>query len=584
MKHLFYTLVLLLAVSFGLSACKEKAYSPLLRMADSLANVLPDSAISLLAGMKEEMDGASEATQMYYRLLCIKANDKAYILHTSDSLILPVLRYYIEKDDRRHLPEAYYYAGRVYRDLEDAPQALEYFEKAMETLPKETDVLLKSKIYSQVGTLYLYQGLYNEALEVFKKKLACNVGMKDSVSMVYTLRDIGDAFRRMNENDSCLHYFQSAYDIGMKLQRRDFTSMIQSQIASLYTRLGRYEEANVALQDALENKERPNKSGIYTIAGTLYYARGNIDSAAYYFKALLDVGTIYSKETAHRSLAEIALSRGNSSLAAQHIRAYLQCNDSIRKITYTENAQRMHSLYNYRLREKENNRLKAENRKKDDYLWYGLIGFLGLSSLFMAYYQYSRRKQLQMKQQLQKIERIKEENYRKSQAYIDGNNLRIRKLEGELMKVHSTNEMLCQEIEKQKELIRQDNRRAEIEQDRSYLQKRRLAQSDICTRLNGRLRDSRGRIFITAEEWQSLRLALKNVYPDFFDKLDGLYSFSELQQQVCILIKFGFSPSEIAKLMERPKETITSIRRRLYSKVFQKEGKPEDWDIFVLSL
>ena len=91
---------------------------------------------------------------MYYRLLCIKANDKAYILHTSDSLILPVLHYYIEKDDERHLPEAYYYAGRVYRDLGDAPQALEYFEKAAEALPEDGGYKLKSKIYSQMGTLF----------------------------------------------------------------------------------------------------------------------------------------------------------------------------------------------------------------------------------------------------------------------------------------------------------------------------------------------------------------------------------------------------------------------------------------------
>ena len=131
---------------------------------------------------------------MYYQLLCIKANDKAYIRHTSDSLILLVLHYYIEKRDERHLPEAYYYAGRVYRDLEDAPQALDYFEKAIDALPINEGYQLKSKIYSQMGTLFLYQKTYDEALKMFKEAQKCDIALKDSANMVFNLRDIADSY------------------------------------------------------------------------------------------------------------------------------------------------------------------------------------------------------------------------------------------------------------------------------------------------------------------------------------------------------------------------------------------------------
>lgn len=131
------------------------------------------------------MKAESEATRMYYRLLCIKANDKAYIRHTSDSLILPVLHYYTEKKDEHHLPEAYYYAGRVYRDLEDAPLALDYFQKAIDALPDNKGYRLKSKIYSQMGTLFLYQKTYDEALKILKEARKCNIALKDSASMVF---------------------------------------------------------------------------------------------------------------------------------------------------------------------------------------------------------------------------------------------------------------------------------------------------------------------------------------------------------------------------------------------------------------
>ena len=80
-----------------------------------------------------------QATQMYYQLLTIKAKDKAYITHTSDSLIKNVVKYYEERKDRERLQETYYYAGRVYRDMGDEPQALEHLQKAIEKTKDCTD-------------------------------------------------------------------------------------------------------------------------------------------------------------------------------------------------------------------------------------------------------------------------------------------------------------------------------------------------------------------------------------------------------------------------------------------------------------
>ena len=104
----------LLACCLCLCACREGRYPRVLLQADSLAEVAPDSALRLLGGWVDSVWEAPEQVQMYYRLLTVKAADKAYITHT---LIRLVLDYYEQEGDRRLLPEAYYYAGRVYRDL-----------------------------------------------------------------------------------------------------------------------------------------------------------------------------------------------------------------------------------------------------------------------------------------------------------------------------------------------------------------------------------------------------------------------------------------------------------------------------------
>ena len=54
----------------------------------------------------------------------------------------------------------------------------------------------------------------------------------------------------------------------------------------------------------------------------------------------------------------------NPQEALLHLRHYQQCTDSIYQITNIETIRRLHTLYNYQLREKENNRLKKANERK----------------------------------------------------------------------------------------------------------------------------------------------------------------------------------------------------------------------------
>jgi len=213
-------------------------------VADSLCSVLPDSAIALLSQLESEMLKADKTTRMYYQLLCIKASDKAYITHTSDSLIQEVLQYYIRKNDRHHLPEAYYYAGRVCRDLGDAPQALDYFQKAIEYLTDGfEDIKLKNKIYAQMGTLYSYQRMHNEALLCYKKSLACDKALSDTIGMVLSLRDIAGEYWGLQKKDSVEYYYRKAYHLAKISNKEDLVTMLSNQIAGFYAEMADYVQA-----------------------------------------------------------------------------------------------------------------------------------------------------------------------------------------------------------------------------------------------------------------------------------------------------------------------------------------------------
>lgn len=86
------------------------------------------------------------------------------------------------------------------------------------------------------------------------------------------------------------------------------------------------------------------------------------------------------------------------------------------------------------------------------------------------------------------------------------------------------------------------------------------------------------------QEWNEIEQQLKSVYPGFSSQLRSLYAMSELEYHVCLLIKLHISPTEIATVLSRDTSTISTVRSRLFYKVFGRKGGAKEWDDFILSL
>lgn len=85
------------------------------------------------------------------------------------------------------------------------------------------------------------------------------------------------------------------------------------------------------------------------------------------------------------------------------------------------------------------------------------------------------------------------------------------------------------------------------------------------------------------EDWQDIEGQVRRVYPGFISQLRGLYTMSELEYQVCLLIKLRIAPSDMAVVLARDASTISTVRSRLYKKVFERKGGAKEWDEFILS-
>lgn len=561
-------------------ACTNKPYPQSLRVADSLIHNNPDSAVILLEELKRSMAFEPQATQMYYQLLTIKAKDKAYITHTSDSLIKTVVKYYEERKDRERLPETYYYAGRVYRDLGDAPQALEYLQKAIESTKDCTDYRLISRIYSQTGTLYLYQDTYDQALEVFRKAYQYCLLDKDSIGMVYSLRDIGRTFTTLNCPDSALYYYKGALNYAEQIHNNHLIGVVQGELSGLYIQLEMYPEAFAAIQCSNKYIKGHNIAPFYAILADYYYYTNQLDSATFYYTQTASFDDLYQKQGSYKGLGNIARKKGQYKEAMEYFDKYLIYTDSIKDITNTETIRKMQSLYNYQLKEKENSRLQhqAANYK----LWNILLVFslLSLVFLFIAYHQFRKKKEQQRLVKQERIKQIQKDRYAQSNTYLEKNKEQIKVLELSLHKAEIEKDQLQQDLLKaQKSLIEKTNEQITATQRVQKQSELALKHSDIYKKFHFAVQGSDEKI--GNDDWKELMCAVDEAYNQFTTRLLELYPMKTIEIQVCVLIKIGLSPAQIAFITIRSRQAISSIRKRLNSKVMGKDGTPEQWDNFI---
>ncbi len=285
---------------FWLSACNRPiAYPTLFAVADSLASVTPDSAVAMLASWKEEMKNEPEHVRNYYLLLCIKANDNAQIAHTSDSLIKCLVRYYEDDGDKRRLPETYYYAGRVLRDMADAPQAIKYFERALEATSGEKHLSLQSKIYCQLGGIFEFQNLPGLALEMARKAYDCDTRLEARGNMVHDLDNMAGLHWKCLRPDSAEFYYKAAVSLAETLNDTLQANLIKRHLGHLYIELGRYDEVEEQIRPYLNLHDNCDRYETYGITAKYFLTVGQYDSARFYYEKSFSEGDIYAKKGAY---------------------------------------------------------------------------------------------------------------------------------------------------------------------------------------------------------------------------------------------------------------------------------------------
>lgn len=105
-----------------------------------------------------------------------------------------------------------------------------------------------------------------------------------------------------------------------------------------------------------------------------------------------------------------------------------------------------------------------------------------------------------------------------------------------------------------------------------------LRTDPFVTELHEKARVQRG---LNHEELNFLHELFNRNLPHFENSLHELTRMSEIEMYVCMLLKLYMTPGEISILLNKSAGAISSIRGRLFQKVFKKKGSTADWDAFI---
>lgn len=520
---------------------------------DSLSESRPDRALKLLKRLPERsLD--NDADRMYYDLLRIKVSNNLYEPQ-KDSTIFRVVDYFDNYGDKDKHRESCYYLGKYYVEHSDAPQALKCFQTALDLSDDKTPLSFKSKVYSQSGTLFLYQNLTEEALQMYRESYKCDSLLGDTSNMSNTLRDMAQVYSVCGKYDTCEKLLKKAYIMALKKHDVSIMNTISFVLASCYIDMGRFSDVYSQLPELLGNIDKVNVSPVYCIAAKLYDKIGRVDSCEYYCRKIMSVGDVYAREYASGKLAEYYSSVADYSKVICYLKKNESLSDSVRIVTSTEAMSRMHALYNYSLKERENLELRSRNVQKTYMLVLAFMTFLTVIAYITRLNERNKRRCLEFEQS----------NYFLKDLY------------------NSLNEKFCTERSNNEKTVSElrsalDSALNSIDDmDKS----KDASKSRIYEIINKRLNGKKG---LSEVEWHNIDCLFDEVYPHFKEQIYGNHYVDEREYRMCMLIKLGLRNIDISLLMYRTKGSISSARSMLYKKFFNRKGSAQEFNDFIKSL
>lgn len=576
---------LLLIIMILTSCAGNRKYDDLMQRADSIMNVNDDSAkvaIRMLDGIKSQLPEFSQSQKMRYELLRHKAMNKACITFTSDSVMKKVVDYYDNHGSANERMLANYVLGCVYRDMYEAPMALEYYNKATEqadTTAADCDYGTLYRVYSQMGFLFSKQYLPYQLLDAFGKAVKYAYLAKDTLNAIINYQNRENAYSYLGNKDSViainLHAATMFKQIGNNYAAAIAFGCNYNYYVEKEDTLNALKTFKAYFSTGYEGNSEYEDSKAYVLCqkGTYYMFTAQLDSAYNNLQQSLRLCKSYSiKAATTKALAQYYAKVNQPAMAMKYALQSSEYNDSDLIEARKTQLQQVQAMYDYS-RNQEVAKRAEQKAKRSMQMNYMIV--LACIMLFLLL-SYIYRKQLALKKKKIAV----------SKLLYEDSLLKLKRLQDEKAKLVSENDNKLVQIitEKEKTINKLKAEINDIQEKYSLssMSDVELALMDSSIYKKIKFIEVHPKKNMSEEDWKELADTVEKAIPNFIPRLKN--KLSDKDYQICLLIRLGFSTSLIARLLDLSVAAISKSRKTMLKKICGKIGKPKDFDEYVLHI
>lgn len=558
-----FATILIAIISFLCISCKDNSLLSKMDHIKAVGDENPALALKMLDSIYVDARNASEYAMMKYDLLKIRLEDKSYIPHTSNRVIENLVKYFEENGTIKDKQETYYYAGSVYRDLDDTPRAIENFYKSIETVgnknKKECDSIILRNAYSNLHYLFVNVQDYNNALKMAQMDYNISKALKKMT--INTMVQITTAYLNMDMEKEGLHYLDEAFNCIKDKKYANEDNFIYLVLYH-YSNLNLKDKANECYNLIKKRKLKRMDAFVRNILGNYYMLIGQQDSAIACYEYIINEkkNELAMYDTA-KKLFLIYSENGNKDKAIKYGAEFVRMSEKLDFAKNSELAATVNNKYKYHL---DQSRMQKMESERTMYLRIALtigISAVLLTLAFVIFYMRKKnitlRRQLALtdslnsvKAQMRDIKKntlLKEQQLASAQSEIAAKEQKMKEISEELQH----NEQLLETTQK-----RLNDKMKQSEQLMQMLHKAELedSASDVVEAVR---KSAEGKKKLSATEWQQLYSAVNSLYPDFKDSLmsrDG--NLSEQQMQMCYLMRIGLTGPQINNVVDISRTTV----------------------------
>lgn len=368
-------------MSVSLSSCSSSVKSPLLLSADSLMEIYPDSALSILESISSPQK-LPRADRALYALLLTQARHKNYIALEDDSLIKTAVEYYGDKKKSVRAAKAHYYWGATYGEKGYTSFAVDEYLTAIRLMPVRDEFL--AMIYDNLADCYEKDDLYDIAIEAYRQAYQI---LEGGSQQTYPLRGIARICLLQNKKDSALLYYQKALDYALAEQDSSLIGALYHDLAMVYNEKKDYVQADKYVSKAMI-MQGDDAVNVCLSKAQIMLNLNKLDSASYFFSKNIDQLNIYGKAVCYDGMHQIAKKRGEWKIATENMDAYRVLYDSMQIMNDNEELNRLMDKHQL----EEHRRLLSEHTKMLVFTLVSVFFFLMIICVFCFMWNDRKRK------------------------------------------------------------------------------------------------------------------------------------------------------------------------------------------------